>query len=451
VLRLYDTASGDMRTLSAGSDGRIGLYVCGPTVYGPPHIGHGRATLVYDVLRRYLEWSGVPAHHVANVTDIDDKIIRLAAEEGRPWQEVAEQYEASWWEATDRMGLWRPHDTPHATDYIDDMVEMIARLVQDGAAYETGDGVYFSTSVVPDYGLLAHQAVESLRAGARVEVNEEKRAPIDFVLWKKSKPGEPIWPSPWGDGRPGWHTECVVMSLDLLGDGFLHGGGEDLKFPHHENERAQAVALHRPFANHWMHHGMVLLGDEKMSKSLGNVVDLRGVLDTHDPRAYRLVILQAHYREPVKVDEPRLAEATRTLQGIDALARRIGEAAPEAGDVPPSEAVLEAFRTHMDDDLGSPRAVAGLFEAARSANTALDRRETAEGVRLGTAALQAFESLGLVPVTTGDIAEEAKELARSRDEARAARDFATADRLRDEIVALGYRVEDTPSGTRVLR
>jgi cysteinyl-tRNA synthetase len=451
VLRLYDTASGDMRTLSAGSDGRIGLYVCGPTVYGPPHIGHGRATLVYDVLRRYLEWSGVPAHHVANVTDIDDKIIRLAAEEGRAWQEVAEQYEASWWEATDRMGLWRPHDTPHATDYIDDMVEMIARLVQDGAAYETGDGVYFSTSVVPDYGLLAHQAVESLRAGARVEVNEEKRAPIDFVLWKKSKPGEPIWPSPWGDGRPGWHTECVVMSLDLLGDGFLHGGGEDLKFPHHENERAQAVALHRPFANHWMHHGMVLLGDEKMSKSLGNVVDLRGVLDTHDPRAYRLVILQAHYREPVKVDEPRLAEATRTLQGIDALARRIGEAAPEAGDVPPSEAVLEAFRTHMDDDLGSPRAVAGLFEAARSANTALDRRETAEGVRLGTAALQAFESLGLVPVTTGDIAEEAKELARSRDEARAARDFATADRLRDEIVALGYRVEDTPSGTRVLR
>jgi len=449
VLRLFDTATTETRPLTQGP---VGMYVCGPTVYGPPHIGHGRAMLVYDVLRRYLEWSGVRVHHVSNVTDVDDKVIRLANEESRPWQDVAGQYEAAWWEAMDRMGLARPHEAPRATEYIEAMLGLISSLVASDAAYETGDGVYFSAGVVADYGLLAHQSIESLRAGARVEVNEEKRAPVDFALWKKAKPGEPTWDSPWGPGRPGWHTECVAMSLDLLGEGFaLHGGGEDLKFPHHENERAQAVALGRRFAEHWAHNGMVLLGDEKMSKSLGNVVDLAEMLSSFDPRAYRLVVLQAHYREQVKVDQSRIAEAARTLQGLDALARRLDEAAPSAAGAGPSAAVLDAFRTHMDDDLGSPRAVAGLFDAVKRANSTLDRREAAEGVALGRAALEGFGALGLVVSGTVEVAESALELARLRDAARAARDFEKADRLRDEIVALGYRVEDTPAGTRVLR
>ena len=452
MLRLHDTATGEVRPLGPNGAAEIGIYVCGPTVYGRPHIGHGRATLVYDVLRRYLEWSGGNVRHVSNVTDIDDKIIRLAADEHRPWQDVARRYEDSWWSAMDRMDVARPHVAPRATDYIGRMVDLVAELVASGAAYESGDGVYLSASAVPGYGLLAHQSIESLRAGARVELNEEKRAPIDFALWKKAKPGEPKWPSPWGGGRPGWHTECVVMSLELLGDGFaLHGGGEDLRFPHHENERAQAVALGRPFARHWVHHGMVLFGEEKMSKSVGNVVDLAEMLDSHDPRAYRLVVLQAHYREQVKVDESRLAEAARTLQGLDALARRLAEAEPQAATAEPSCEVTHDFRAFMDDDLGSPRAVARLFDAVKQANTALDGRQVKEGVSLGRAALAGFEALGLVATGTVEVSEQAKDLARRRDAARAERDFALADTLRDEIVALGYRVEDTAAGTRVLR
>ncbi|HLN05605.1 MAG TPA: class I tRNA ligase family protein, partial [Acidimicrobiales bacterium] len=270
MLRLHDTASGRLAELETREPGRIGLYICGSTVYGPPHIGHGRFSLVYDVLRRYLEFSGIEVDHVSNVTDVDDKIIARANEEGCPTEDVAERYEAEWWSAMDTLGCLRPTSIPHATAFIGQMVELIVELVARGVAYETSDGIYFIVSSVDDYGLLAHQSLASLRSGARVEVNEEKRSPLDFALWKKAKPAEPWWESPWGPGRPGWHTECVVMSLALLGEGFdLHGGGQDLVFPHHENERAQAVALGKQFARYWMHHGMVeARGGEKMSKSL---------------------------------------------------------------------------------------------------------------------------------------------------------------------------------------
>ena len=272
MLRLHDTATGTLETITPVDGGPVRLYVCGPTVYGPPHIGHGRLTLVYDVLRRYLESMGTVVRHVSNVTDIDDKIINRANDEGRPWRDIAAECEEAWWSSMDRMGLAKPHETPHATDFVPEMVELIAELADKGAAYELDDGVYLSVAEVPSYGLLAQQSLDSLRAGARVEVVAGKRTPMDFVLWKKVKPGEPSWPSPWGAGRPGWHTECVVMSLSLLGEGFeLHGGGTDLKFPHHENERAQAVALGRQFAAHWMHTGMVEVGGEKMAKSVGNV------------------------------------------------------------------------------------------------------------------------------------------------------------------------------------
>ncbi|MGH9075774.1 MAG: class I tRNA ligase family protein, partial [Acidimicrobiales bacterium] len=258
MLRLHDTATGQVADLVPREPGKLSMYVCGPTVYEAPHIGHGRAMLVHDLLRRYLEWCGVEVRHVSNVTDIDDKIIQRAAEEGRPPSAVAAEQEAAWWDAVDRLGVARPTDTPHATDYVEAMVEAVADLAAAGFAYETGDGVYLEVGRVDGYGLLARQPLESLRAGARVESAPEKRSPLDFALWKKARPGEPSWASPWGDGRPGWHTECVVMSLDLLGDGFdLHTGGLDLRFPHHENERAQAVALGRPFARYWMHHGMV--------------------------------------------------------------------------------------------------------------------------------------------------------------------------------------------------
>ncbi len=429
------------------------MYICGPTVYGPAHVGHGRFSLVFDLVRRYLEWTGTEVLHVSNITDIDDKIIKAGADSGRGWKEVAAQYEEQWWESMDALGVARPHHAPRATDNVGQMLSVIGDLIAGRAAYETPDGVYFDAASVADYGLLAHQPIESLRAGARVAVDEKKRSPVDFVLWKAAKPGEPSWPSPFGPGRPGWHTECVAMCFELLGDDFsLHGAGEDLKFPHHENERAQAVALGRRFARHWAHNGMLVSGTDKMSRSLGNTVGLADVVASHDRRAYRLVVAQAHYREQMRLDEDRLAEAGRTLSGLDALARRLSEAG-QIERVRPAGAspeVLSRFKAEMDDDLGTPRAVAVLFEAMRAANSALDRRDVPGGLALGRAVLDAFSALGLEPAEARGISEEAADLARRRDAAREARDFALADRLREEIAALGYRVEDTPAGTRVL-
>jgi cysteinyl-tRNA synthetase len=247
VLHLYDTATRQVRELALREPGKVSIYLCGPTVYGPPHLGHGRATLVYDILRRYLEWTGLEVRLVSNITDIEDKIIDRAQREGRPWQDITTKCERVWFDAMAGINVLRPTDVPHATEYVDEMVEMIGELIERGSAYETDDGIYLSVETVDGYGLLAHQSIDDMRSGGGerdVFGAESKRHPADFVLWKFSKPEEPSWPSPWGDGRPGWHSECVVMSLDLLGEGFdLHCGGQDLRFPHHENERAQAVAL----------------------------------------------------------------------------------------------------------------------------------------------------------------------------------------------------------------
>ncbi|MGH9186844.1 MAG: cysteine--tRNA ligase, partial [Acidimicrobiales bacterium] len=297
MLHLFDTARGQLVPLEPRDPGKVSIYACGPTVYGPPHVGHGRMAMAFDLLRRYLEWSGYEVTYASNITDIDDKIIDRAKREGRDWSDIAAKCESVWYRAMDAIGIRRPDHDPHATAYVEQMVALIGRLVAGGFAYETSDGVYFRSERVGDYGLLARQPIESLRAGARVETHEEKESPVDFVLWKKAKPGEPSWPSPWGEGRPGWHTECVVMSLDLLGDGFdIHGGGQDLMFPHHENERAQAVADGKEFARLWFHTGMVEVEGRKMSKSLGNVANLMDLEDRYDGRAYRLLSLQSHYR-----------------------------------------------------------------------------------------------------------------------------------------------------------
>jgi cysteinyl-tRNA synthetase len=451
VLRLHDTARGRSEDLETREPGRAGIYICGSTVYGPPHIGHGRFSLVYDILRRFLEYSGIAVDHVSNVTDIDDKIINKANEEHRDAGEVAEQYEAEWWEAMSKLGCLLPTKIPHATAFIDQMVELVSELVALGSAYETSDGVYFSVSCVADYGLLAHQSLTSMRAGARIEVNEEKRSPLDFALWKKAKPSEPWWASPFGPGRPGWHTECVVMSLSLLGEGFdLHGGGQDLIFPHHENERAQAVAIGKRFATHWMHNGMVeARGGEKMSKSLGNVLLLSDLFEQSDPRAYRLLVLRSHYRAPIEVTATTIADAASALSRLDALSGRLAEAAPVEGGSDPQ--VRDAFVERMEDDLDTPRATAALFEAIRRANLAFDAQETRRGAELTRAVLECFAAVGLEAKGVAEIPESVLELGRRRDRARTDRDFAAADALRSQIVALGYVVEDTPAGTRIRR
>jgi len=465
VLRLHDTATGTVRPLEQRNEGEVSMYVCGPTVYDMPHIGHGRANLTFDILRRYLSFTGLKVHHVANVTDVDDNIIKRAAALGRTEPDVAAEFEARWWESMDALGDLRPQDVPHATKYIERMVALVGDLMTKGMAYETPDGVYLEVSRVDGYGLLAQQSLESLQVGARVEANEDKRSPLDFALWKKAKEGEPSWESPWGPGRPGWHTECVVMSLDLLGEGFdLHGGGQDLKFPHHENERAQAVADGKVFARHWMHNGWVEVEGTKMSKSLGNFTTLPDLLSRCDARAYRLLVLRAHYRSPIEVTPETLVDAEKALGRLDGLARRfdvagllaqtedgyVVEGTPPATGIDPGASA--AFRAHMDDDLDTPGALAGIFELVTAAHSAADAGDEDEGGRLAHAAAVLAAALGLsLRAADIEVDEESARLAAERDEARRARDFARADALRDELVARGWTVEDTPSGTAIRR
>ena len=454
MLALHDTATGRVGELQLRDPGELAMYVCGPTVYGAPHVGHGRMTLAYDLLRRYLEHRGLVVHHVSNVTDIDDTIINRANAEARPWQEIAEECETQWWSAMDGLGILRPHETPHATAYVAEMVELIAELLASGAAYQTSDGVYLAASKIPGYGLLAHQSLDSLRAGARVDVIEEKRSPVDFVLWKAAKPNEPSWPAPFGEGRPGWHTECVVMSLALLGEDFdLHGGGQDLMFPHHENERAQAVAAGRRFTRHWMHNGLVTVSGEKMSKSLGNFTTLAELLEQTGPRAYRMLSVRAHYRSPLEVNAETLQDASAALARVDALARRFPGAAMSEHPLAREEAAR--FAAAMDDDLDSPRATAGLFEALRRAHALADQGDGGGAEALAGAVRSLFSVLGIDSGETAAVDEReaaaAEALVGRRDAARGARDFAAADALRAELEALGYAVEDTPGGTRIHR
>jgi cysteinyl-tRNA synthetase len=449
VLRLHDTALGVVTPLELRQPGQVSMYVCGPTVYDEAHLGHGRFNVAWDVLRRYLIWSGLEVRFVSNVTDIDDKIIARAAVEGRAPEQVAADYEQVWWDTMARLGVARPTSTPHATAYVGPMIDLIDKLVEGGHAYVGGDGVYFSAESVADYGLLARQPIESLRVGARVEVGEEagKRAPIDFALWKAAKPGEPSWASPWGPGRPGWHTECVVMALDLLGDGFdLHGGGQDLAFPHHENERAQAVATGHSFARHWAHSGMVVAtGGEKMSKSLGNTLSLLELLDAYDPRAFRLQVVQSHYRSPMSVGAATLAAAAAAVERLDAFAREFAT----ARGVAPDPVALDRFRERMDDDLDTPGAVADAFDLIREARSATGGRAQS----LAAAVFTIFEdALGLpLRAEIEAVPSEAKAKAAGRDAARAARDWAAADAIRAELQAEGWIVEDGPEGTTLRR
>jgi cysteinyl-tRNA synthetase len=433
--------------------GHLSIYLCGPTVYGPPHLGHGRATLVYDILRRYLTWTGIQVRLVSNITDIDDKIIDRANRENRPWAEITHKCETMWFSAMAALNVEKPTDIPHATEYVDQMVAMIGELIGLQRAYATSDGVYLSVTSVDDYGLLAHQKLEDMLAGGgdrEVFGASEKKHPADFALWKFTKPGEPAWPSPWGEGRPGWHSECVVMSLQLLGEGFdLHCGGADLRFPHHENERAQAVALGKTFANHWMHNGFVVDTEgEKMSKSLGNVTNLLDLVEHYDPRAYRMLLLQTHYRSPVRVGQDNIDASVKAVSSIDGFFARMAEVSNNATA---DEATLQAFRTAMNNDLDTPGATALMFDTIRKANAALDVKDDALAGALAGAVKEMCVAFGLQVNAFAEVSTDIAEKAIQLDAARAAKDFATADALRNELQAAGYVVETTKEGTKVRR
>ncbi|MGO9877513.1 MAG: cysteine--tRNA ligase [Acidimicrobiia bacterium] len=448
MIRIYDTAARAKVDFVPRRAGRVSMYVCGPTPYDVPHLGHGRKEIVFDTIRRYLLWCGLEVTYVSNITDVDDNIIDRAKRDRTTVSELAHTYELEFWRQFDRLNIMRPDKMPRATEWIGEMQSIIAVLVDAGHAYVIdGEGVYFQVDSLPEYGSLSHRTLDELldSAGARVEVDTRKRSPVDFAVWKTSKAGEPSWDSPWGPGRPGWHIECTAMSLRLLDDGFdIHGGGSDLVFPHHENELAQALGAGREFARHWIHNAMLNVNGEKMSKSLGNFTTLADVLDRYDPRAFRMLVLKTHYRRQIEVGAKELSDAQKDIETFDALLRRARAA--NTPDVPAPDSV--EFRAAMDDDFDTPAAVAVLHTLRRQANTAFDDGRTVDAAEPIAAVRSLASALGLkLSDAAPDLDRDVTELVAQRDVARAAKDWAGADRIRDELLALGIVVEDTPNGT----
>ena len=452
-MRLYSTLSGSVDELVPREPGKVGMYVCGPTVQGAPHFGHARAVIVPDVLRRYLEWRGFEVFHVRNITDVDDTIIARATEEGRHPAEVAETFTRIWEAGIDALGARRPHVVPRATGHIPEMLELIGALLDKDAAYEVDGDVFFSVSAFPEYGKLSGRRPDELRAGARVAPGEGKRDPVDFALWKAAKPGEPSWPSPWGRGRPGWHIECSAMATKYLGSGFdIHAGGIDLAFPHHENEIAQyEAATGEPFARMWLHNGLLMLDQGKMSKSLGNIIALDTAIEQYGADALRMFYLRADYRSPVDFSEKRLVESAAAVERLAGFLRATSDLDVDAA---PGEtaADIDAFVAAMDDDLGTPAAHAVLFDLATRGHAHLEagRKEQAVACRDAVADLSDVMGYQLAAPTEASalVAPLVEEMLALRAEARAAKDFAAGDRIRDRLTAIGIVVEDTPAGAR---
>jgi cysteinyl-tRNA synthetase len=461
-LRLYDTAARAVRDFTPLRAGQASMYVCGLTVQGPPHVGHVRAGLVFDVLRSWLERGhGYDVTLVRNVTDIDDKILAKAAAAGVPWWAWAYENELACTRAYDALGVRPPTYEPRATGHVPDMVELVERLVERGHAYAVDGDVYFDVRSFPEYGALSGQRPENLEPAADTDTDERKRDPRDFALWKAHKPGEPdtaAWPTPWGRGRPGWHLECSAMAGRYLGPDFdVHGGGLDLRFPHHENEQAQSRAAGDGFARYWLHNGWVTLGGEKMSKSLGNTALVDEVLARVRPVELRYYLVAPHYRSTIEFTDAALAEAGAAYRRLESFARRAAERVGQDAGAP---VLCADFTRAMDDDLGTPAAVAAIHETVREGNTALaEGDDRAVAGTLGSVRAM-LGVLGLDPLdprwagSGGDdrLAGVTDGLVRlaleQRQAARARRDFATADALRDQLTALGVQVEDTPQGPR---
>jgi cysteinyl-tRNA synthetase len=457
TLHLYDTATRASREFGPLRPGAASIYVCGATVQGLPHIGHVRSGLNYDVLRRWLARSGLDVTLVRNVTDIDDKILTKAAEAGRPWWEWAATHERAFDAAYQALGCLPPSIGPRATGHVPQMVELMQRLIDAGHAYAAGGDVYFDVRSYPDYGALSGQRPDEMQQGETDGFNTaDKRDPRDFTLWKSAKPGEPSWPTPWGPGRPGWHLECSAMATTYLGPEFdIHGGGLDLVFPHHENERAQSRAAGDGFARYWTHNAWVTVGGDKMSKSLGNTLAIEALLGRVRGAELRYYLLAPHYRSMIEYSGAALSDAVAAYRRIDAFVHRVRErvGVPELGRV-----LCAEFTDAMDDDLGTPGAVAAIHGTVREGNAALEAGDR-EAAAAAAASVRAMtDVLGLDPLDqqwngggTGDMAAAAlsslvDDLLEKRAEARARRDFAAADAIRAQLLAAGVIVEDTRDG-----
>lgn len=481
MLQIYNSLTRRKAPFEPIEPGKVRMYVCGMTVYDLCHLGHARVLVVFDTVYRYLRRAGYAVTYVRNITDVDDKIIRRAEENAEPMEALTGRFIQAMHEDAEALGVLLPDAEPRATAHIDEILSMIQRLVDKGHAYAADNGdVYYAVASFPTYGKLSGKDPQDLRAGARVEVGEAKRDPLDFALWKSAKPGEPAWDSPWGSGRPGWHIECSAMSTCCLGNHFdIHGGGADLQFPHHENEIAQSEgATGEPFVNVWMHNGFVRINEEKMSKSLGNFFTVREILARYRPEEVRYFILSSHYRSPLNYDDAHLDNAraalTRLYTSLRGLPVEASETAEASISDDPADAgsVAAPFRARfdaaMDDDFNTPVALAVLFDLAREINRLRDAEmdtgaaeasaDLAAVVALGTALRELGGVLGLLGqdpdvYLRGDAGQggpsdaEIEALIQARADARKARDFAEADRIRDELQAAGVVLEDSAQGT----
>ena len=466
MLRIYDTLTRSKQDFVPIEPGHVRMYVCGMTVYDYCHIGHARVMVVFDVVQRWLRASGYQLTYVRNITDIDDKIIKRAVENGEPIGRLTERFIGFMHEDERALGIQPPDHEPRATQYVPQMLAMIGALETNGLAYRAASGdVNYAVRKFPGYGKLSGKSLDELRAGERVEVDRDKQDPLDFVLWKRAKEGEPEWPSPYGGGRPGWHIECSAMSETLLGKHFdIHGGGEDLQFPHHENEIAQSEGANRcTFVNYWMHNGFVRVDDEKMSKSLGNFFTIREVLAKYDPEVVRFFILRAHYRSPLNYSDKHLDEARNTLRGLYIALKGVPLI---ASPIDWTEARAARFKAAMDDDFNTPVALAVLFDLASAANSGSaesagllralggvlgllqrDSEDHLHGIvmRAGSGRIETTGHPATLEVVPSP--ERIEELIAARVAARKARNFAEADRIRKELLDAGIVLEDGPQRT----
>jgi cysteinyl-tRNA synthetase len=469
-LKLYNTLTRHKEEFLPLQPPAVGMYVCGITPYDETHLGHARAYVTFDVIRRYLEYSGYQVKHIQNITDIDDKIIAKAREKGVGVSEIAEKYTASFYEVMDKLNVKRATEYPKATDNIDGMVRWIDGLLGLGYAYQLDDGVYFEVDKFDGYGKLSGKKKEEQEPGARVQTDQKKKSPLDFALWKKAKPGEPAWPSPWGDGRPGWHIECTVMSTKYLGEQFdIHGGGLDLEFPHHENETAQTEALtgKSPWVKYWLHNGFVNVNKQKMSKSLGNFFTLKDIFQKYDPMVIRFFLLMTHYRSPINYSD---AEIDSVKEGYERIRKFINDldflmTRSTAISEEQEEVKLEAedmaedfisfkdrFRAAMDDDFNTAGALAAIFDLIKFCRKTLDEgeaeKECLELMRGTVVELCGVLGLNVERGTLNVELGEIEKLIAEREAARKARNFQRADEIRQQLAGQGIELEDTPYGTK---
>ena len=477
TIRVYNTLTRQKESFEPITPGRVRMYVCGPTVYDSCHIGHARSIVVFDVIYRYLLLRGYEVTYARNFTDVDDKIINRANELGMSTDELSEKYIAEFHADMDALNVKRPDYEPRATEHIDQIIGVVKRLIEKGYAYEAGGNVFFAVEKFAAYGKLSGRKLSDMEAGARVEIDKQKRNPMDFVLWKASKPNEPAWESPWGKGRPGWHIECSAMSADYLGESFdIHGGGKDLIFPHHENEIAQSEAAYgQSFVKYWIHNGFVNINSEKMSKSLGNFLMIKDILRTYHPEAVRLFLLSNHYRSPVDFTDQAIKEASSALDKIYTLLERF---ASTFGELPAADDAATETETNgtefwpsfchaMDDDFNTAQGMGVLFDAVRQANRLLDASALAPSATKDIHAicrdiLHIGHVLGLLGETPARYFEKQREaalaqasidvetidkLVKEREAARKAKDFQTADRIRDQLQEMHIQLEDRPDGT----